>query len=107
MEMKQAMITTFQLKFKTTVRYEPCLTTMDYARMDRAARIIQNAWEDYRQRKLIINHEINSENGQFSGGMSDGGQSGNSNFKKKMDYIGTAIMNKKGKGNKKLKSALT
>ena len=78
--------------------YEPCLTTMDYARMDRAARIIQNAWEDYRQRKLVVDHTIESESG-----MSDG-----SNFKKIKPYIGTAIMNKKrGAVEKRLKSALT
>ena len=42
--MKAAMVQTFQMKCKSTVQYEPVMTTMEYARMDRSARIIQNAW---------------------------------------------------------------
>ena len=38
------MVQTFQMKCKSTVQYEPVMTTMEYARMDRSARIIQNAW---------------------------------------------------------------
>ena len=41
---KAAMVQTFQMKCKSTVQYEPVMTTMEYARMDRSARIIQNAW---------------------------------------------------------------
>ena len=38
------MVQTFQMKCKSTVQYEPVMTTMEYAKMERAARIIQNAW---------------------------------------------------------------
>ena len=32
------------MKCKSTVQYEPVMTTMEYAKMERAARVIQNAW---------------------------------------------------------------
>ena len=35
--MKAAMVQTFQMKCKSTVQYEPVMTTMEYARMDRSA----------------------------------------------------------------------
>ena len=38
------MVQTFQMKCKSTVQYEPVMTTMEYAKMERAARVIQNAW---------------------------------------------------------------
>jgi hypothetical protein len=38
------MVQTFQMKCKSTVQYEPVMTTMEYAKMERAARIIQNSW---------------------------------------------------------------
>ena len=41
------MVQTFQMKCKSTVQYEPVMTTMEYARMDRAAKIIQNAWREW------------------------------------------------------------
>ena len=54
------MVQTFQMKCKSTVQYEPVMTTMEYARMDRAAKIIQNAWREwyYEQVSYLKKHKI-------------------------------------------------
>lgn len=50
--LQAAMVQTFQMKCKSTVQYEPVMTTMEYARMDRAAKIIQNAWREWYYEKV-------------------------------------------------------
>ena len=118
--MKQAMIQTFQLKCKTTVRYEPCLTTMDYARMDRAARIIQNGWFDYKYVNGRLDNidgaetmSIHSKKSFQANYLTNSGQMINENGlteeeqrKISKNYIGTAVM-AKSKSKSRLKSALT
>ena len=102
--MKQAMIQTFQLKCKTTTRYEPCMTTMDYARMDRAARIIQNAWLDFKQCERYKNPPAFSSSKHSTTSLSQSGDG----RRRSRHYIGTAIMDKKkNKTRAKLKSVLT
>jgi hypothetical protein len=48
------MVQTFQMKCKSTVQYEPVMTTMEYAGMDRAAKIIQNAWREWYYEQVIF-----------------------------------------------------
>jgi len=42
------------MKCKSTVQYEPVMTTMEYAGMDRAAKIIQNAWREWYYEQVIF-----------------------------------------------------